>query len=410
MRPIEEQLAILMQGTEYGDEQLKTAMEKELRQRLIHCQQEGRPLRVYCGFDPRTTDLHLGHTVVMYKLRQFQQLGHQVTFLIGSFTSLVGDPSDKDKLRPQLTFDQVMQNAETYAQQAFHILDPERTTIRYNHEWLSKLSFEQLIKLASHFTIQQFLGRENFRQRWDKGDPVYVHELFYALMQGYDAVAQETDVQVGGTDQLFNIITAGRKLQPAYGQRPQVGVIMGILPGTDGVVKMSKSLGNHIPILARPEDMFGKVMSLPDKATLPFFKLVTRYGPPQIAAIEKELADGSRHPMEIKMELAREIVSIFNDKAAAQEAQAHFQQVFQRQQLPDDMPLFELLESANVVEIIAAAGLTRSKSEARRMVQQNAVSLDGVKIKEIDYQIEPAEEQVLRIGRRRFLRIVSKRN
>lgn len=406
MRPIEEQLAILMQGTKYGDDQLRAAMETELRERLIECEREGRPLRVYCGFDPRTTDLHLGHTVVMYKLRQFQELGHKVTFLIGSFTSLVGDPSDKDRLRPRLTFEEVMQNAETYAQQAYHILDPKRTIVRHNHEWLSELSFEELISLASNFTVQQFLTRENFRQRFDKGDAIYVHELFYALMQGYDAVAQQTDVQVGGTDQLFNIITAGRKLQASFGQRPQVGIIMGILPGTDGEIKMSKSLGNHIPILAKPEDMYGKVMSLPDKAMPSFYELVTRYEPPQVATILQALANGSRHPMDIKMELAREIVSIFHDQAAVKRAQAHFKQVFQRQQVPDDLPVFKLSGPMNLVDLIASAKLTRSKSEARRMIQQNAVSLDEVKITEIDHIVKPQGEQVLRVGRRRFLRIV----
>jgi tyrosyl-tRNA synthetase len=406
MRPIKEQLAILMQGTEYGDDQLKQAMEKELDQRLVESRRKGAPLRVYCGFDPRTSDLHLGHTVVMYKLRQFQKLGHQVTFLIGTYTSLVGDPSDKDKLRPQLSFDEVMQNAETYAQQAFRILDPELTLVRYNHEWLEKLTFEELIGLASHFTVQQFLARESFRLRWDKGDGIYVHELFYALMQGYDAVAQETDVQVGGSDQLFNIVTAGRKLQPTFGQRPQVGIIMGILPGTDGKIKMSKSLGNHIRILAAPEDMFGKVMSLPDEVMPTYFKLVTRYEPGQISTIEQALADSSRHPMEIKMELAEEIVSIYHDQSAAREARAHFQKVFQRHQLPDEMPVFKLDSPMMVVNVMAAAGMTRSKGEARRLVQQNAVSLDGVKVSTIEHLIEPKGEQVLRVGRRRFLKIV----
>lgn len=394
MRPIEEQVAILMQGSEYGDEGLKEAMTAELRDRLVECQKEGRPLRVYCGFDPTSTDLHLGHTIPMYKLRQFQELGHDVTFLIGSYTSLIGDPSDKDRLRPRLTFDQVMRNAETYAQQAFRILDPERTAIKYNHEWLEKVTFEELIGMASHFTVQQFLTRENFRLRWERGDAIYLHELFYALMQGYDAVVQETDVQVGGSEQLFNIITAGRKLQPAFGQRPQVGIVMGILPGTDGKVRMSKSLGNHIPILAPPEDMFGKVMSLPDDVMPLYFKLATRYEPPQIAAIEKALTDGSRHPMEIKMELAREIVSIFHDETAAQEAEAHFRQVFQRQELPEDMPVFELSAPMTVVDLVAAAGLTRSKSEARRMVQQKAVSVDGIKVSTIDLQIDPISKHI----------------
>lgn len=248
---LDEQVALLMQGTNYGDERLARRMAEELRARL----QEGRPLRVYCGFDPRTSDLHLGHTIPMRKLRQFQELGHEVTFLIGNYTSLLGDPSDKDKLRPMLTEEQVAENARTYAEQAFKILDPQRTHIRYNAEWLSKLSFLDVIRLAQNFTVQQFLARENFAKRLERGEAIYLHETFYALMQAYDAVALQADVQVGGSDQLFNIITAGRKLQEAMGQRPQIGIIMDILPGTDGVVKMSKSLGNHIPITAPPEDI-----------------------------------------------------------------------------------------------------------------------------------------------------------
>jgi tyrosyl-tRNA synthetase len=263
---IDEQVDYLMQGTEYGDETTKRAMADELRQRLIDVEREGRPLRVYCGFDPRTSDLHLGHTVPMRKLRQFQELGHEVVFLIGNYTSLIGDPSDKDKLRPQLTPQEVEQNARTYAEQAYKILDRDKTLIRYNAEWLSKLSFEDLIKLASNFTIQQFLTRENFRLRWDQGDPIFLHETFYALMQGYDAYTLGADVQVGGTDQLFNIVTAARKLMTFLGAKPNVAIILGILPGTDGEVKMSKSLGNNIPILSTPEDMYGKVMSVPDKA------------------------------------------------------------------------------------------------------------------------------------------------
>jgi hypothetical protein len=248
---IDEQVTYLMRGTEYGDAALQQAMTEELRQRLIEAQQVGRPLRVYCGFDPRTTDIHLGHTIPMRKLRQFQELGHEVTFLIGTYTSLIGDPSDKDQLRPQLSPEQVERNARTYAQQAFKILDPDKTLIRYNAEWLSKLNFADLIRLASNFTIQQFLTRENFRLRWDAGDAIYLHETFYALMQGYDAYAMRTDVQVGGTDQLFNIVTAARKVMTFLGVKPNISVIMGILPGTDGEVRMSKSLGNHIRCFAR---------------------------------------------------------------------------------------------------------------------------------------------------------------
>ncbi len=249
---IDEQVQILMRGTEYGDDDVKQAMTDELRQRLIEADNEGRPLRVYCGFDPRTSDLHLGHTIPMRKLRQFQDLGHQVTFLVGTYTSLIGDPSDKDALRPQLTSEQVEENARTYAEQAFKVLDREKTIVRFNAEWLSKLTFADLIRLASNFTIQQFLTRENFKLRWENGDAVYLHETFYALMQGYDAYTLCADVQVGGSDQLFNIITAARKIMTFLGAKPNIGVIMGILPGTDGVIRMSKSLGNHIPIHADP--------------------------------------------------------------------------------------------------------------------------------------------------------------
>ena len=222
---IDEQVALLMQGSEYGDEDLKKAMMEGLRQRLVEAAKEGRPLRVYCGYDPTSTDLHLGHTITMRKLRQFQDLGHEVTFLIGSYTALVGDPSDKNKTRPILTPEQVAENANTYAEQAFRVLERTKTKIRYNGEWLSKLSLLDLIRLGQHFTVQQFLARENFAKRLEAGEPIYLHETYYALMQGYDAVAMQTDVQVGGSDQLFNIIVAGRKLQEALGQRPLIGII-----------------------------------------------------------------------------------------------------------------------------------------------------------------------------------------
>jgi tyrosyl-tRNA synthetase len=247
MVTIDEQVEVLMSGAEYGDPETKENMRKELRERLIEAEKEGRPLRVYCGYDPRTSDLHLGHTISMRKLRQFQEFGHDVTFLIGTFTSLIGDPSDKEKARDQLTAEKVEENAQTYAQQAFKILDPEKTRVRRNSEWLSTLDFADIIRLASNFTVQQFLVRENFAKRMDTSQPIYLHEFFYALMQAYDAVAQEADVQVGGQDQLFNILVAGRKLQQALGQRPQIAIIMGeSLPGTDGSAKMSKSQGNHI--------------------------------------------------------------------------------------------------------------------------------------------------------------------
>src|SRR5688572_9037161 len=310
---IDEQVDVLMSGAEYGDPTIRENMKKDLRERLIEAEKEGRPLRVYCGYDPRTADLHLGHTITMRKLRQFQEFGHDVTFLIGTFTSLIGDPSDKDKVREQLTREQVMENARTYAEQAFKILDRDLTRVRYNDEWLSTLDFADIIRLASNFTVQQFLVRENFAKRVDTGQPIYLHEMFYGLMQGYDAVAQEADAQVGGQDQLFNILVAGRKLQEAMGQKPQIAIIMGeSLPGTDGDVKMSKSLGNHIALLLESWDMFGKVMSLPDKAMPIFYKLILGWSPQQLAELTRGLESGALHPNEVKMQLAREIVSIFH--------------------------------------------------------------------------------------------------
>jgi tyrosyl-tRNA synthetase len=400
---IEEQVELLMQGTEYGDEELKKAMTNELRQRLLEVQKEGRPLRVYCGFDPRTSDLHLGHTIPMRKLRQFQDLGHDVTFLVGTGTSMVGDPSDQDKLRAVLTKEQTEHNARTYAEQAFHVLDPEKTSIRFNHEWLLDLNLADLIKLGSAFTIQQFVTRENFKLRWEKGEPVYLHETFYALMQGYDAVALKADVQVGGSDQLFNILTAGRKLQELYGQRPQVGILLGILPGTDGIIRMSKSLGNHIPILAAPEDMYGKVMSLPDNVMPIYFKLVTRYMPDQIRAIESALAKETRHPRDVKMELAREIVSIFHGDASAAKAEEHFKRVFQEREMPEEMPEYALKEGETVLDVILTARMAASRSEARRLFDQRGVRLDGETIERGDVAFP--HPGVLQIGKRKFLKV-----
>jgi tyrosyl-tRNA synthetase len=400
---INEQVATLMQGTEYGDEKLQQAMQTELRERLQRAEKEGRPLRVYGGFDPRTTDLHLGHTIPMRKLRQFQDLGHEVTFLIGTYTSLIGDPSDKDQLRPQLTPDEVEHNAQTYAEQAYRILDADKTEIRYNAEWLAKLNFADLIALASNFTIQQFLTRENFRLRWDKGDAVYLHETFYSIMQGYDAHILQADVQVGGTDQLFNIVTASRKLMSALGDEPNVGIIMGILPGTDGEIKMSKSLGNHIPLNSTAEDMFGKVMSVPDKAMGHFMRMVTRWTAPQIAEKEAALKASQLHPRDLKMEIALEITEIFYGAAGASDAQQAFVRVFQKGDTPEEMPAYKLKAGQNVLDVLVDAELVASKSEGRRVIEQNGVRLDGTTLNDPG-QTFPGPG-VLQVGKRRYVRI-----
>ena len=400
---IEEQVELLMQGTEYGDEELKQAMANELRQRLIDAEKEGRPLRVYCGYDPTSTDLHLGHTITMRKLRQFQDLGHEITFLIGSYTALVGDPSDKNKARPILTEEQVAHNAQTYAEQAFRVLDHEKTKVRYNGEWLSELSLVDLIRHAKSFTVQQFLARDNFSKRLDKGEAIYLHETFYALMQGYDAVALKTDVQVGGTDQLFNIIVAGRKLQEALGQKPLVGIITGILPGTDGIQRMSKSTGNIVPINTGAEDMYGKLMSIPDAAMGTYMRLASRWSPHEIEAFEKDVASGKMHPRDAKMKMSFEIVSIFYSEAEAQSAQDAFIKTFQKKEVPDEMPDFELTDGQTVLDVILAAEMASSKSEARRLIDQKGVRLDGEVLERGDLPFPHAG--VLQVGKRKFLRV-----
>ena len=401
---VDEQVTILMRGADFGDEQIKAHMREELRERLIEAQETGRPLRIYCGYDPTATDIHLGHTVTMRKLRQFQELGHDVTFLIGSFTGLIGDPSDRDSARRQQTSQQVAENARTYTEQAFKILAPEKTTVRENAEWLNKLTFRDVINMASSFTVQQFLARENFALRHKDGAPIWLHEFFYALMQGYDAVALETDVQVGGTEQLFNLL-AGRKLQDAFGQRPQVCITLPILVGTDGVIRMSKSTGNYVGLVDSPEDKYGKTMSIPDAAMRNWFELVTRWTPERIDDLLRAVGQGEVHPMEAKKKLAWEIVSIFDGDETADQAADHFARVHQQRKLPQDMPTRVLVGPTNVVDVIHDAGFTTSKSQARRLVQQGAVKLDGERIANIETDIKSAG--ILQVGKRRFLHLIS---
>jgi tyrosyl-tRNA synthetase len=371
---------------------------------LILVEKENRPLHIYTGYDPRKADLHLGHTVTMRKMRQFQELGHHVTFLIGNFTSLIGDPSDKDKLRPLLTTEEIEENARTYAEQAFKILDPEKTEIRYNAEWLSKLSFADLIQLASNFTMQQFLTRENFKIRWDKSDPIFLHETFYSIMQGYDAYALKADIQIGGTDQLFNIVTAARKLMVYMGEKPNIAIILGILPGTDGVVKMSKSLGNHIPINTDAYDMYGKVMSIPDSAMSSFSRLVTRWTPPQINEIETGISNGSIHPRDAKMKLAWEIVSSFYSDTDADIAQNNFVQLFQKKDIPTEMPTFPFQTEKKLIDILLDTGLVKTKGEARRLIEQLGVKLDGGVLTD-PFSLLPSPG-VLQVGKRHFIRLI----
>jgi tyrosyl-tRNA synthetase len=404
---IDEQVAILMRGADFGDAQTYANMEKELRARLIESQQSGRPLKVYLGVDPSAPDIHLGHSVPMRKLRQFQELGHECTFLIGNFTSLIGDASDKEGVRKQLTPEQVAANAATYTAQAFKILDPEKTHIRFNADWLAPLSFADVIRLAANFTVQQFLARDNFAKRFANGDAIWLHEFMYALMQGYDALALQTDVQVGGTEQLFNLM-AGRKLAEGFNQRPQIAITLPILVGTDGHLRMSKSTGNAIGINEPPAQMYGKVMSIPDAAMSNFMNLVTRWTPAQIKQLEDDLATGAAHPRDVKMKLAFEIVEIFHGTDAAQQAEAHFRTVFQERELPDDMPEFVVSQPLALLDLLQAAGLIASRGEGRRLLAQGGVKLDGQRLEQIETVIDMSVggSRILQVGRRHFVKLV----
>ena len=401
MAPVAEQLAALLRGTEFGDARTRATMERELAQRL----EEDRPLHVYCGYDPTSVDLHLGHTLTMRKLRQFQDFGHRVTFLIGNFTGLIGDPSDKDKRRPMLSPEQLAANAQSYADQAFRILDRDRTEVRYNAEWLSKLSFADVIRLASYFTVAQFLERDNFRKRWERHDAIHISEFMYALMQGYDAVALQADVQVGGSDQLFNLM-AGRVLQREFGQAPQVLITLPILVGTDGAVRMSKSMGNYIGIDEAPNDLYGKVMSLPDAAMRDYFTLATTVPLAEIDALLLGVGNGVGSPMDVKKRLAFEVTASLCSPGEAAAAQAYFESTFQRRETPDAMPEHAIEpggESARLDRVLVDAGLAASTSEVRRLVRQRAVRINGEPAAEFAVLLRPGDE--VRVGRHRFLRI-----
>jgi tyrosyl-tRNA synthetase len=402
---VDDQVALLMQGAEYGDDQLKQAMQDELRQRLVDSDKNETPLRVYCGYDPTSPDLHLGHTVTMRKLRQFQDLGHDVTFVIGSFTALVGDPSDKDSARPRLTRDQISAYAETYTTQAFKILDPDRTVIRFNDEWLSEVTLEQFVEMAAHFTVQQFLARDNFSKRYEAGTPIWVHELVYSLIQGYDATVLEADVQLGGKEQLFNLL-AGRKLQEAFGLRPQVALTLPLLVGTDGRLRMSKTTGNTIGITDEPADMYGKVMSLPDDVMGNYFRLVTRWTPKEVAQLEAQLESGEKHPRDVKMALAREIVDAYHGADAAQEAEAEFRRIFQEGDVPEELSEYTLSTEKSLLDVLVDTGLVSSRSEGRRLIKQKGVRLDDSVLEDPNEILVLREPAVLRVGKRRFIRIL----
>jgi len=362
------------------------------------------PLRIKLGADPSAPDLHFGHTVVLNKLRQFQELGHVVIFLIGDFTAMIGDPTGRSETRKPLTREQIQQNAQTYTHQVFRILDPQRTEVRFNSEWLDALSPADMIRLCGHYTIARLLERDDFAKRFRDNIPIHVHELLYPLVQGYDSVALQADIEVGGTDQRFNLLV-GRELQRAYGQEPQVILTMPLLEGTDGVQKMSKSLGNFIAITDPSTEMYGKVMSISDALMLKYYELLSTVDLPQLQTIREEQV----HPLDAKKQLATELVTRFHGEAAAVSAAEDFAQRFQRRELPSELDTFAWSgqeEKVWICQLVRTVGFSKSISEARRLVQQGGVRLDGVVVADQDLHVSAQGETILQVGRRRVRKIV----
>ena len=398
----EEQFHIIQSGA------AQIVPEEALMEKL----KRNKPLNVKLGVDPTAPDIHLGHAVPLRKLRQFQDLGHEVTLIIGDGTALIGDPSGRNT-RPQLSRDQVKANAQTYVDQAFKVLDPEKTTLRYNSEWILDLNMEELLKLLSNFTVARILERDDFHNRYTSGQPISLHEFLYPVMQAYDSVVINADVELGGTDQLFNLL-AGRELMEKMGMEPQVCLTLPLLEGTDGVKKMSKSYGNYIGLTDEPNDMFGKVMSIPDELMVKYYRLASTMSVADIDAIEEGLAQGSLHPNRVKRDLAQNIVSAYYDEAAAREAEAAFDRVFKNHDMPDEIDDFEADLTPNdeglvyLAKIIHDAGMTQSVGDARRMIDGGGVRIDGEPVPAKQYNIAPEaiKGHVVQVGKRKYARIV----
>jgi len=396
MATLDEALALIKRGAE------EILVEEELKAKL----KEGRPLRVKAGFDPTAPDLHLGHTVLINKLRQFQELGHEVMFLIGDFTAMIGDPTGKSATRPPLSRDQVIENAQTYEHQIYKILDPDKTLVMFNSSWMNGMGSAELIQLASRHTVARMLERDDFSKRYGSGQPIAIHEFLYPLIQGYDSVAMKADVELGGTDQKFNLLV-GRQLQESFGQKPQTVLTMPILEGLDGVQKMSKSLNNYIGINDAPDDMFGKLMSISDELMWRYFELISFRPMSEIEGFQLEIEQG-KNPRDVKFLLAEEIIARFHDSAAATRARENFIARFQKGAMPDEMPEITLTadeETMPIANLLQKAGLVQSTSEAMRMIQQGAVRIDGERIEDKKQEIAIGSTHVFQVGKRRFARV-----
>ena len=399
---IEEQVSLIERGT------VDVISRDDLLRKLKKSRESGIPLKIKTGFDPTAPDLHLGHTVLIQKMKHFQDMGHDIYFLIGDFTGMIGDPTGKSETRKPLTLDDVARNAETYKEQIFKILDPEKTKVVFNSTWLNKLTSHDMIKLASQLTVARMLEREDFKVRFNNEQPISIHEFLYPLIQGYDSVALAADVELGGTDQLFNLLM-GRDLQRAWKQEPQVVITIPLLEGLDGVNKMSKSLGNYIGITESADDIYGKVMSVSDSLMFRYYELLSDLPAAQIKILESDMQEGSIHPKEVKIKLAKEITARFYGPNAAEKAAEIFEQVFKHHGLPEDIPELYLNKDEGEVwlpKLLVKAGLTESTSEARRLIKQQAVSLDGEKVQDMEFMVQPSEEILVKVGKRRFAKIL----
>ena len=401
MQAVDQQMALLERGC------VDLISREDLREKLTRSIETGTPLRIKAGFDPTAPDLHLGHTVLLQKLRHFQQLGHTIYFLIGDFTGLIGDPTGKSETRPPLTRADVEKNAETYKEQVFKILDPVKTKVVFNSSWLGELSSYDMIRLASRLTVARMLERDDFKKRFDTGRPISLHEFLYPLIQGYDSVALEADVELGGTDQLFNLLM-GRDLQRSRGMEPQVVLTMPLLEGLDGINKMSKSLGNYIGISESPEEIFGKIMSISDELMFRYYELLSDRSLEAIKHMRQEIDQGRLHPKRAKMDLAREMVARFHSEQEADAAQRQFDQVFKRHQLPDDIPRLEFDSGQKAIwlpKLLQMTGLVKSTSEGRRLIKQKGVRLDGERVVDIEATVAARGAVLLQVGKRRFCRV-----
>ncbi|MDI3257541.1 MAG: tyrosine--tRNA ligase [Kyrpidia sp.] len=393
------QMAVIRRGA------AEIVPEEELAAKVRRSVATGRPLRVKLGLDPTAPDIHLGHTVVLQKLRQFQDLGHEVFLVIGDFTGRIGDPTDKSETRKQLSEEQVLANARTYQEQLFKVLDPDRTRVAFNSSWLAPLTFAEVIRLAACTTVARMLERDDFHKRYRGNQPISLHEFFYPLMQGYDSVALKADVELGGTDQKFNLLM-GRTLQREFGQEQQIAVMVPLLEGLDGEKKMSKSLGNYIGLDDPPREMYGKAMSIPDSLMVKYFELVTDLSNEELARIKAELAQGRLHPRDAKMRLAGTLVRMYHGADAAREAEDHFRTVFQEKQLPADIQEREVSpESIWVVKLLVQTGLAGSNGEARRLIEQGGVRIDDERLDQVDREILPRDGMVIQVGKRKFARL-----